>query len=91
MMGRLLHETEGAFVHNQKRSDFLKSSRRSEKEGEVRGDEEIRRSSDLDVDSLDWDHWSSELQSFLEQKYYLDNMDSVTSKRMIILVKSCCC
>ena len=33
--GRLLHETElGAFVHNQKRSDWLKSRRRSEKETE---------------------------------------------------------
>ena len=80
-----------------KRSDCLKSSRRSEKETEVRGDEEIRRSSDLDLDSLDWAPSSSE-----ERKTVVENSDLfwsnivlilsmlTISKRLMILVKSCC-
>ena len=63
-----------------KRSDCLKSSRRSEKETEVRGDEEIRRSSDLDMDSLDWAPSSSE-----ERKTVVENSDLFWSNIALIL------
>ena len=46
-----------AFVHNQKRSDCPKSSCQSEKETKERGDQEISKSSDLDMDSLDLAFW----------------------------------